>query len=100
MAVLSFLYFDFAAPDAASNTGAGGMLLPAVVLVIALLMTRAFAAIWEQVIQSLTVCVLLDVDTFDGRFLRESMKDAFGSPEKNTSPPPDQSANEEGLVSQ
>ena len=98
--VCAFTYFDFLADDANSHLSTGGMMLPGTVAVLALLMSRAFASVWEQVIQSLTVCVLLDVDTFDGRFLRESMKDAFGSPEKNTSPPPDQSANEEGLVSQ
>lgn len=35
-----------------------------------------------QVIQSLTVCVIHDVDTFEGRFLRPAMKEAFGDPQK------------------
>jgi len=80
--LLAFLYFDFAAPDASSHSAAGGLLLPGVCVLVAFLMTRAFAAIWEQVIQSLTVCVLHDVDNFNGRFLRESMRDAFGDPKK------------------
>ena len=37
---------------------------------------------FKQIIQSLTVCVMHDVDTFDGRFLRESMKEAFDDPKK------------------
>ena len=80
-ATVAFVYFDFIADDH-DHTGAGDMLLPGSVLVIAFLMSRAFAAIWEQVIQSLTVCVLHDVDTFGGRFLRDDMRTAFGDPEK------------------
>ena len=81
-AVAAFIYFDYMAPDAANHAGAGGLLLPGAVLVIAFVMSRAFAAMWEQVIQSLTVCVLHDVDHYDGRFLREPMKAVFGYPTK------------------
>ena len=80
--VLAFIYFDFLAKDASSHTGTGGLLLPGVVVVIAFFVSRAFAAVWEQVIQSLTVCVLHDVDNFDGRFLRPSMTETFGNPTK------------------
>ena len=34
---------------------------------LALLLSRAFASLWEQVIQSLLVCVLHDVDHFGER---------------------------------
>ena len=85
--ILAFIYFDFAHGD--EHTGSGGMLLPGAVLAIALLMSRAFASIWEQTIQSLTVCVLHDVDNFDGRFLRKSMVEVFGNPQKNTTQPSD-----------
>ena len=78
----AFVYFDFAATDAATHTASGGLLLPGAVVVLALVISRAFASVWEQVIQSLTVCVLHDVDNFDGRFLRESMVSAFGDPKK------------------
>ena len=85
-ALLAFIYFDFAHAD--EHTGAGGMLLPGAVLVLALLMSRAFASVWEQTIQSLTVCVLHDVDNYDGRFLRESMMNVFGNPTKNAATVP------------
>jgi len=77
--VLAYLYFNFA------QTGHGayaGLLLPGTVCLFSLLLTRAFSSVFEQVIQSLTVCVLHDVDTFEGRFLRESMMEAFGNPKK------------------
>jgi len=76
--LLAEMYFNFGT----SHTAGGGMLLTVAVLVTSLLMTRAFSSVFEQVIQSLTVCVLHDVDTFDGRFLRDSMKEAFGDPQK------------------
>ena len=40
----------------------------------------------------MTVCVLHDVDQFGGRFLRESMADAFGNPKKVDKIPDDSSA--------
>lgn len=81
-ATLAFIYFNFLAKDADTHTGSGGLLLPGSVFVLAFFVSRAFANIWEQVIQSLTVCVLHDVDNFDGRFLRPSMQKAFGDPRK------------------
>jgi len=76
------LFADFYFNVGNTHTASGGLLLTGAVLVSSLLMTRAFSSVFEQVIQSLTVCVLHDVDTFDGRFLRESMKEAFGDPQK------------------
>jgi len=75
--VMAFFYFA-----GQSSSSHSGVLLPGVVFAVAFLLSRAFAAIWEQVIQSLTVCVLHDIDTYDGRFLRDSMRDAFDKPEK------------------
>ena len=81
-ATLAFIYFNFMAKDANSHSGSGGLVLPGSVFVIAFFVSRAFANVWEQVVQSLTVCVLHDVDNFEGRFLRPSMQKAFGDPRK------------------
>eukprot|EP00966_Prymnesium_polylepis_P071237 1654739-Prymnesium_polylepis.1 len=77
--VLSVIYFDFAQ---SGHSASGGLLLPGAVLLSSLLVTRAFALVFEQVVQSLTVCVLHDVENYDGRFLRESMSEAFDKPKK------------------
>jgi len=79
---IAFAYFDFIAPDADSHKGQQVLLLPMSVALLALLMTFAFASIWEQVVQSLTVCVIHDVESFDGKFLRDSMREAFDHPVK------------------
>jgi len=79
---IAYAYFDFMASDADTHTGNGALLLPFSVFVLALLMTFAFAGVWEQVVNSLTVCVIHDVESFDGKFLRESMKTAFDNPKK------------------
>jgi len=96
--LVAFSYFDFLAADAPARTSEGSYLLPLAVFVIALFMTLAFAGVWEQVVQSLTVCVIHDVESFNGRFLRKEMVEAFGNPAKGGELPSSSRLYEKGTI--
>ena len=52
----------------------------------------------QQVVQSLTVCVIHDVESFNGRFLRKEMVEAFGNPAKGGELPSSSRLYERGTI--
>lgn len=64
--------------DNASKESFGNIVVTGAVFVLSWLMTLAFAQVYEQVVQALTVCVLHDLREYGGRFIRRELREAFG----------------------
>jgi len=67
----------------------GTLVVAAAVFALSLLMTKAFAQVYEQVVQSLTVCVLHDIKEYGGTYTRPQLRDAFGLAGSSSSDAPD-----------
>mmetsp|Transcript_1296 Transcript_1296/g.3987 ORF Transcript_1296/g.3987 Transcript_1296/m.3987 type:complete len:553 (-) Transcript_1296:13-1671(-) len=61
--------------DASSNYGP--LVVSGAIATIAFLLARAFAAVYEQTVTALTVCVLHDIDEYDPPFISRRLYEAF-----------------------
>ena len=64
-------------PGNVSESSLGVLVVVAAVFLVSYLMTKAFAQVYEQVVQSLTVCVLHDMKEYGGRYTRPALRVAF-----------------------
>mmetsp|Transcript_4741 Transcript_4741/g.9832 ORF Transcript_4741/g.9832 Transcript_4741/m.9832 type:complete len:750 (+) Transcript_4741:28-2277(+) len=69
--------FDLLPHSDKSSASLGSLIVTAAVFVLSFLMTKAFAQVYEQVVQSLTVCVLHDIKNWGGMYVRKSLREAF-----------------------
>jgi len=60
-----------------------GAMVPAVcVLVLSTIVARSFATVYEQVVTSLTTCVLTDITQYKAKYARSQLREAFDLPPK------------------
>ena len=67
-------------PDAARGDATAELVVLGAVFALSFVLTRAFAGVYEQVVTSLTVCVLHDLKEYNGRFVGGSLRGAFDLP--------------------
>ena len=65
-----------------SDTLVGGMVPAFFVFLLAMVMARSFASVYEQVVSALTVCVLQDITQYNAKYARDQLRDAFDLPPK------------------
>ena len=54
----------------------------ACVLVLSTIVARSFATVYEQVVTSLTTCVLTDITQYKAKYARSQLREAFDLPPK------------------
>ena len=74
---VAYYTFSFLPHSEATSSSLGVLIVTGTVFLISYLMTKAFAQVYEQVVQSLTVCVLHDIKEYGGRYTRPQLRDAF-----------------------
>jgi len=67
----------FPIESAVSTDATSELVVLLAVFVLSLTMTRAFAHVYEQVVTSLTICVLVDMNQYQGRFMDDQLREAF-----------------------
>uniref|UniRef100_A0A7S3BD99 Choline transporter-like protein n=1 Tax=Haptolina ericina TaxID=156174 RepID=A0A7S3BD99_9EUKA len=79
-AFASYYSFNFMQTEGQEASSFSILTVTGFVFVTSFLMTKAFVQVYSQVVQSLTVCVLHDVNEYDGRYTREQLRKAFELP--------------------
>merc|ERR1711865_761202 len=60
-----------------------GAMVPALcVLILSTIVARSFATVYEQVVTSLTTCVLTDITQYNAKYARSQLREAFDLPPK------------------
>lgn len=80
-------YYTFNFLPAKQHTSIANLIVSACVFLLSYMLTKAFSQVYEQVVQSLTVCVLHDLKEHNGRFIRQELRSAFDLDDKPTSTP-------------
>jgi len=78
---------NFLPAGAAPSNSLGELVVSATVFILSYLMTKAFAQVYEQVVQSLTVCVLHDIQEYEGRYTGPQLRTAFEIDPPSDAPP-------------